>query len=81
MFDTPNPAGYPGHGVAMDEQDVARDLVAKLMEAVEASLEGSSAVRDALEEANWSVVEVAERLDLARSHVYHLIKAFGLEKD
>jgi hypothetical protein len=34
----------------MDEQDVARDLVAKLMEAVEASLEGSSAVRDALEE-------------------------------
>jgi hypothetical protein len=50
MFDTPNPAGYPGLGVAMDEQDVARDLVAKLMEAVEASLEGSPAVRDALEE-------------------------------
>lgn len=38
-------------------------------------------VRDALEESNWNVVEVAERLDLARSHVYHLIKAFGLEKD
>ncbi len=38
-------------------------------------------IREALEEANWSVVEVAERLDLARSHVYHLIKAFGLERE
>jgi Nif-specific regulatory protein len=38
-------------------------------------------VRDALEDTNWSVTEVAERLDLARSYVYHLIKAFGLEKD
>lgn len=38
-------------------------------------------VRDALEESSWNVAEVAERLDLARSHVYHLIKAFGLEKD
>ena len=37
-------------------------------------------VRDALEEANWNVADVAERLDLARSHVYNLIKAFGLER-
>ena len=37
-------------------------------------------LRDALEEADWSVTDVAEQLDLARSHVYHLIKAFGLEK-
>jgi hypothetical protein len=34
----------------MDERDVVRDLVAKLIEAVEASLDGSPAVRDALDE-------------------------------
>ncbi len=34
----------------MDERDVVRDLVAKLIEAVEASLDGSSAVREALDE-------------------------------
>lgn len=34
----------------MDERDVVRDLVAKLMEAVEASLDGSPAVRGALDE-------------------------------
>jgi hypothetical protein len=34
----------------MDERDVVRDLVAKLIEAVEASLDGSAAVREALDE-------------------------------
>ena len=34
----------------MDERDVVRDLVAKLIEAVEASLDGSPAVREALDE-------------------------------
>jgi|SRR5215471_6391403 len=34
----------------MDERDVVRDLVAKLIEAVEASLDSSPAVRDALDE-------------------------------
>ena len=34
----------------MDERDVVRDLVAKLIEAVEASLAGSPAVREALDE-------------------------------
>lgn len=34
----------------MDERDVVRDLVAKLLEAVEASLDGSGAVREALDE-------------------------------
>jgi hypothetical protein len=34
----------------MDDRDVVRDLVAKLIEAVEASLDGSPAVRDALDE-------------------------------
>jgi hypothetical protein len=34
----------------MDKRDVVRDLVAKLMGAVEASLDGSAAVREALDE-------------------------------
>ena len=34
----------------MDERDVVRDLVAKLIEAVEASLDSSPAVREALDE-------------------------------
>ncbi len=34
----------------------------------------------ALERENWNVVEVARRLDLARSHVYRLIQTFGLKR-
>ena len=34
----------------MDERDVVRDLVSKLIEAVEASLDGSPAVHEALDE-------------------------------
>jgi len=37
-------------------------------------------LRNTLEEFNWNVVEAAKRLDLARSHVYNLIKAFGIER-
>jgi Nif-specific regulatory protein len=37
-------------------------------------------LRRHLDETNWNVTQTAERLDLARSHVYNLIKAFGLEK-
>ncbi len=33
-----------------------------------------------LEESGWNVMEVARRLDLARSHVYTLIRAFGLTR-
>ena len=33
-----------------------------------------------LEDTNWNVSETARRLDLARSHVYNLIKAFGLAR-
>jgi hypothetical protein len=28
----------------------------------------------------WNGLETARRLDLARSHVYNLIRAFGLER-
>jgi len=37
-------------------------------------------LQDALEGQGWNVVETARRLDLARSHVYNLIRAFGLER-
>jgi Nif-specific regulatory protein len=37
-------------------------------------------LRETLEEANWNIVETARSLDLARSHVYNLIRAFGLER-
>lgn len=33
-----------------------------------------------LDETGWNVVETARRLDLARSHVYNLIRAFGLTR-
>jgi Nif-specific regulatory protein len=34
-----------------------------------------------LRETEWNVAETARRLDLARSHVYNLVKAFGLSRD
>jgi Nif-specific regulatory protein len=37
-------------------------------------------VRRTLEEVDWNVTEAASQLDLTRSHVYNLIKAFGLER-
>jgi Nif-specific regulatory protein len=37
-------------------------------------------LRDALEASDWNVLDVAERLNLARSHVYNLIKAFALTR-
>jgi Nif-specific regulatory protein len=40
----------------------------------------SELLRASLDETGWNVVETARRLDLARSHVYNLIRAFGLER-
>ena len=37
-------------------------------------------VRDTLEDSGWNVVDAAKRLDIARSHLYNLIRAFGLER-
>jgi Nif-specific regulatory protein len=34
-----------------------------------------------LEDTEWNVSETARRLELARSHVYNLIKGFGLERE
>ncbi|MGI9590952.1 MAG: sigma 54-interacting transcriptional regulator [Myxococcota bacterium] len=33
-----------------------------------------------LEDTGWNIAETARRLDLARSHVYNLVKALGLER-
>jgi Nif-specific regulatory protein len=38
-------------------------------------------LRQTLDETQWNIVETARRLDLARSHVYNLIKAYGLERN
>ena len=40
----------------------------------------SKLVRQTLEESGWNVVEAARRLDIARSHLYNLINAFGIER-
>jgi Nif-specific regulatory protein len=37
-------------------------------------------VRETLEDSNWNVVDAARRLDIARSHLYNLIHAFGIER-
>ncbi|MBI1816308.1 MAG: sigma-54-dependent Fis family transcriptional regulator [Deltaproteobacteria bacterium] len=37
-------------------------------------------IRDTLEDAAWSVVEAARRMDIARSHLYRLMNAFGIER-
>jgi Nif-specific regulatory protein len=37
-------------------------------------------LREVLESAEWNVDDVASRLELPRSHVYSLIRAFGLER-
>ena len=38
-------------------------------------------VKQTLEDVDWNVSEAARRLDLARSHVYTLVKAFGLKRE
>ncbi len=37
-------------------------------------------VRQTLDESGWNVVDAARRLDIARSHLYNLINAFGIER-
>ncbi|KYF70107.1 AAA family ATPase [Sorangium cellulosum] len=62
---------FPGQDDASDTrltfQEATRRFQAQLL-------------RKTLEETTWNVTEAAERLDLARSHAYNLIHAFGLER-
>jgi Nif-specific regulatory protein len=48
-------------------QEATRQFQAKLL-------------RDALEENGWNVAETARRLDVARSRLYELIHAFGIQR-
>jgi Nif-specific regulatory protein len=63
----PSPAKNPVDAGRQTFQTATRDFQAQFL-------------RRALEEAGWNIAEVARRLDLARSHVYNLIRAFGLER-
>ncbi|HLK09756.1 MAG TPA: sigma-54-dependent Fis family transcriptional regulator [Candidatus Binatia bacterium] len=38
-------------------------------------------VREVIVECGWNMVEAARRLDIARSHLYTLIRAFGIERE
>jgi Nif-specific regulatory protein len=38
-------------------------------------------LRETLEDSNWNVTEAAQRLDVARSHIYNLIRVFGLTRE
>jgi Nif-specific regulatory protein len=38
-------------------------------------------LRETLRDTGWNVTQAAEKLDVARSHIYSLIRSFGLQKD
>ena len=38
-------------------------------------------LRETLEQTGWNVAETAKRLDLARSHLYNLIGAYGIVRE
>lgn len=63
--DAPLAGGESGGSLTF--QEATRRFQAKLL-------------RQTLDEQGWNIVEAARRLDLARSHVYNLIRAFGLER-
>ena len=64
---------FPGEGRASAEpraqtfQQATRQFQERLLE-------------DTLRETSWNVKQAAERLDIARSHVYSLIRSFGLSR-
>lgn len=37
-------------------------------------------IRETLEDTGWNIVETSRRLEVARSHLYALIRAFGIER-
>lgn len=62
----PRAEDTPDHASRMSFQEMTRRYQARLLQ-------------EALEANGWNVALVAERLDLARSHLYTLIRAFGLK--
>jgi Nif-specific regulatory protein len=61
------PSGTEDPSDALSFQEATRRFQARLL-------------RDTLERTGWNVVEAAKRLDVARSYLYKLIRAFGLER-
>ena len=61
------PVRTPESEAAATFQEATRQFQARLVQAT-------------LETNNWNVVETARRLDITRSHVYNLIRAFGLKR-
>lgn len=64
----PDEPGAAGESVELTFQEATRRFQAGLL-------------REALENNDWNITETARRLDVARSHVHNLIKAFGLSKN
>jgi Nif-specific regulatory protein len=63
----PESVRTPESEAAATFQEATRQFQARLVQAT-------------LETNNWNVVETARRLDITRSHVYNLIRAFGLKR-
>ena len=83
-------AGYGGrHGGRSASGTPAPKARAKGVEVVEGPLSWQEALRrfqehfleQTLMECDWNIVEVARRLKVARSHVYGLIRAHGLQRE
>jgi transcriptional regulator with GAF, ATPase, and Fis domain len=67
LFPNGKPAATPGGADGETLQEATRRFQAEHL-------------RKALEANGWNVIETARRLDLARSQVYKLIHAYGLER-
>jgi Nif-specific regulatory protein len=67
VFPDPQAGAAPGIAQGVTFQSATRQFQATLL-------------RQTLQENDWNVAETAKRLDLARSHLHKLIRAFGLER-
>ena len=63
-------------GVALDREDVTGVTFHELTRRFQARV-----LREALEANQWNVAQVAIQVDLTRSHLYALIRSFGLKRD
>jgi Nif-specific regulatory protein len=65
------PAVVPGGATPGSQEETFQQATQRFQEDL---------LRRMLEECDWNIAECARRLDLARSHVYNLIKAFGIRR-